>query len=199
MSNKIIINQADIDIVLDLRKKNHSLADIKKITNIPYFKISRICKDNKLTSINYLHGPDEAEVAKMQEMYDAGNTIKSIAETFDWDRHTVANYINTVDRVSKKQSTGKSGIFVIEWRQRLKRKAIEYKGGKCQLCGYSKSIRAMHFHHVDESEKDFSIGGNGSTRKWETIKLELDKCILVCANCHGEIHDGLVNIDHLKK
>lgn len=72
-------------------------------------------------------------------------------------------------------------------REAVKAKAIAYKGGKCILCGYSKCSAALHFHHVDGSEKDFSIGGN-HTRAWAKVQAELDKCILVCANCHAELH-----------
>jgi hypothetical protein len=71
-------------------------------------------------------------------------------------------------------------------RRAIKLKAVEYKGGKCQNCGYNKCIGAMDFHHLDPQEKDFTISGNAG--KWETIKNELDKCVLLCKNCHAEQH-----------
>ena len=73
----------------------------------------------------------------------------------------------------------------------LKEKAIEYKGGECQECGYKKSKRALEFHHLDPNEKDFGISANGYTRSWEKVKSELDKCILLCANCHAEKHEEI--------
>lgn len=72
-------------------------------------------------------------------------------------------------------------------------KAIEYKGGKCERCGYMKCIRALCFHHKDPSQKDFGISGN-HCRKWEIVKSELDKCLLLCHNCHMEIHDELEGV-----
>lgn len=78
-------------------------------------------------------------------------------------------------------------------RRELKKMAVEYKGGKCCKCGYNKTLSALEFHHIDPAEKDFSISKNGHTKSFEKIKLELDKCILVCANCHREIHDELNN------
>jgi len=81
---------------------------------------------------------------------------------------------------------------VMKRRQTLKQKAINYKGGCCEKCGYNKSVRALEFHHLDPNEKDFGIAHKGYTRSWEKVKNELDKCILVCANCHAEIHDGLL-------
>lgn len=73
-------------------------------------------------------------------------------------------------------------------RDKLKLLAVEYKGGCCQHCGYDKYIGALEFHHLDPSQKDFSISGSGYTRSFEKMKPELDKCILLCANCHREEH-----------
>ena len=86
-----------------------------------------------------------------------------------------------------------SACAVTLWRIRLKEKAVAYKGGQCCLCGYSKCIKSLDFHHKDPNEKDFGIG-TGFTRSWEKVKAELDKCILVCRNCHGEIHAGVTEI-----
>ena len=69
-------------------------------------------------------------------------------------------------------------------------KALDYKGNKCELCGYNKCKTSLHFHHKDPKEKEFKISGNWGLN-WERVKRELDKCMLVCANCHGEIHTGL--------
>jgi hypothetical protein len=78
-------------------------------------------------------------------------------------------------------------------RFEIKARAIEYKGGKCNGCGYNRCSRALVFHHRDPTKKDFALGGNHS-RNWEVIQLELDKCDLLCHNCHTEEHhrlDGL--------
>lgn len=69
--------------------------------------------------------------------------------------------------------------------------AIAYKGGKCQVCGYDKCVGALEFHHIDPTQKDFGISAKGYTRSWDKNRQELDKCILVCANCHREIHNGI--------
>lgn len=68
-----------------------------------------------------------------------------------------------------------------------KMKAIEYLGGKCILCGYSRCPEALHFHHKKKGKKNFSISG-AYMKPWSEIQRELDKCILVCANCHAEVH-----------
>ena len=77
-------------------------------------------------------------------------------------------------------------------RDKIKQLAIEYKGSKCEICGYNKCIAALEFHHKDPAEKDFGISAKGYTRSWEAVKIELDKCILVCANCHRELHSSLI-------
>lgn len=71
--------------------------------------------------------------------------------------------------------------------QKRKRKCVDYKGGKCEVCGYSKCVAALDFHHVDPFTKKFPISGN-HCRSWEVVKEELNKCMLVCRNCHAEIH-----------
>jgi len=76
-------------------------------------------------------------------------------------------------------------------RKKIRQMAIDYKGGRCQLCGYNKCPEALEFHHLDSLDKDFGISDKGYTRSWKRIKKELDKCILLCANCHREVHAGL--------
>lgn len=75
----------------------------------------------------------------------------------------------------------------------LKLKAVEYKGGKCKYCGYDKCLSSLHFHHKDPKEKDFGIA-QFKKLDYDKLKKELDKCDLVCANCHGEIHDQIEKI-----
>lgn len=76
-------------------------------------------------------------------------------------------------------------------RRKIKEMAIIYKGGKCALCGYNKYQGALEFHHLDKDSKDFGLSMSGLTRSWDKTKKELDKCILVCSNCHKEIHAGI--------
>ena len=80
---------------------------------------------------------------------------------------------------------------VNECRTRQKTKAIEYKGGKCQMCGYDRCPQALCFHHIDPSTKSFTIGKKGSSIAWGKLQEELDKCVLLCQNCHHETHAGM--------
>lgn len=71
-----------------------------------------------------------------------------------------------------------------------KQKSIEYLGGCCSNCGYKKSISALEFHHINPKIKDINFK-NILYKDFEQIKIELDKCVLLCANCHREEHDRI--------
>jgi hypothetical protein len=73
-------------------------------------------------------------------------------------------------------------------KRKFKELCLNYKGSRCERCGYNKCNRALHFHHLDPKQKDFEISEHKSFILSEKVKEELDKCILVCANCHAEIH-----------
>ena len=80
---------------------------------------------------------------------------------------------------------------VKDCRKRRKEDIVYVMGKCCQLCGYNKAITALELHHLNPSEKEFSIG-KILNKNWNLINEEIKKCILVCANCHREIHEGLI-------
>ena len=84
----------------------------------------------------------------------------------------------------------KNKFYVDRRRKDIKTKAVAYLSGKC-FCGYDRCERALEFHHLDPLKKDFNIARSGYTRSWNSVKKEIEKCILVCSNCHREIHDGM--------
>ena len=81
---------------------------------------------------------------------------------------------------------------VKNFRKKKKQQIVNLLGGKCCICGYNKCLRSLSFHHVNPSEKSFGIATKGLGYSIESIKREVKKCILVCANCHAEIHDGII-------
>lgn len=76
-----------------------------------------------------------------------------------------------------------------EKRRAFKRECIAYKGGHCVQCQYYRCQDALEFHHLDPNEKDFMVSEVQHT-SLERVKDELDKCVLLCSNCHKEIHAG---------
>lgn len=80
-----------------------------------------------------------------------------------------------------------------ERKRQLKKEAVDYKGGKCSVCGYSKYQGALEFHHINPSEKEDTIANLiNELQTLEQMKNELNKCILVCSNCHKEIHGDII-------
>lgn len=73
------------------------------------------------------------------------------------------------------------------------RLAYEKYGDACKICGYNKCKRALEWHHMNPEEKEIEPKKVFS-RSWSRIQVELDKCILLCANCHREVHAGVVDI-----
>ncbi len=77
---------------------------------------------------------------------------------------------------------------VTKRRKKIRLKAIEHLGGKCIRCGYSKYPEVLEFHHKDPKQKEFNISLKGHCRSWDRVKKEIEKCLLLCANYHREIH-----------
>lgn len=74
-------------------------------------------------------------------------------------------------------------------RFRVKVAAVAYKGGVCERCGWCESIRGLEFHHRDPMTKLFSIHSGSHNHSWGVVKEELDKCEMLCANCHRVAHE----------
>jgi len=97
------------------------------------------------------------------------------------DGHSKKKHIHK--SVCKKCHSIRTNCYI----QQYKKDCVLYKGGKCSICGYNKCIGSLVFHHRDPKIKDPNWH---RMRSWklDRIKKEIDKCVLVCANCHGEIH-----------
>jgi hypothetical protein len=80
---------------------------------------------------------------------------------------------------------------VIDRKRQFKLKCLEYKSSQCSKCGYNKCPAALEFHHLDPSTKDFTPSHYGNTswdKNKDKVMKELNKCIVLCANCHREEH-----------
>jgi hypothetical protein len=76
-------------------------------------------------------------------------------------------------------------------RRRMKARAIDERGGRCERCGYDRHRAALEFHHRDGGTKEFGLAQDGVARSWARVAAELRKCDLLCANCHREAHQRL--------
>jgi len=79
-------------------------------------------------------------------------------------------------------------------RRNVKRILVEEAGGKCLICGYDRCHRVLQFHHLDPNTKEFHLGEAGATRSLARSRAEARKCVLLCANCHGEVEAGITPV-----
>lgn len=90
--------------------------------------------------------------------------------------------------------------YKLQKQREIKRKyeAIVARGCKCEICGYSKNISAFEFHHLNANEKEYQLDSRHfSNTSIEKLEQELSKCILLCANCHREVHYPDLNMDNI--
>jgi hypothetical protein len=86
---------------------------------------------------------------------------------------------------------------MVELRRETKRRAIASFGGICLGCSSAYAPAALEFHHPDASRKEFAISVDGIYRSWEKVEKELENGVMLCANCHAEVHAGVrvLNLD----
>lgn len=105
----------------------------------------------------------------------------------------LAAHLLKQSKKSRKRSRNTNpNVGVIEKEQ--VRKAISaIKSMGCFACGYSTCDAALEFHHRDKTEKSFAVG-TGGNKSWDAVMQELAKCTLLCANCHREVHAGILSV-----
>ena len=94
-------------------------------------------------------------------------------------------------RIRHARESSVSRHRMVELRRETKRRAIASFGGSCLACGSAYAPAALEFHHPDPRKKEFAISVDGIYRSWEKVQKELESCVMLCANCHAEIHAGV--------
>lgn len=84
------------------------------------------------------------------------------------------------------------------WRVKIKERGVLALGGKCAICGGSFEDCCYDFHHLNPSEKEFTISqtNTNGARSWLILRDEIKKCALLCANCHRRVHGGYVEVEN---
>ena len=85
----------------------------------------------------------------------------------------------------------RTGEDLADERRARKAKAVAMMGGVCFGCDIVSSHEVFEFHHMNASDKEFGISQDGVSRSWQTVVAELAKCVMLCANCHREVHAGV--------
>jgi len=179
--------------IWNLRQQGLSQSNISTKLRISLASVNLWCnRFDSQKEYNLTHKKIDQKTIK--DIISTYNNTLSLKKTHDCFKHIIGKrsiknilikegcYINKTQRNTKRQKS----INVIKWKQRKKIELVKYKGGKCEICGYDKCIQALEFHHLDPLQKDFTISSNSFS--FEKMKKEADKCILVCSNCHKEIH-----------
>ena len=83
---------------------------------------------------------------------------------------------------------------VVARRRKVKTILVEEAGGACCICGYDRNMRALHFHHVEPSQKRHEMNARGVAIALGKLRVEAQKCVLLCSNCHAEVEDGMASI-----
>ena len=79
----------------------------------------------------------------------------------------------------------------VELRRQRKLRAVGYMGRTCQGCGREGAAAIFEFHHLDAAGKEYGISQAGFPYRWDRVVAELAKCVMLCANCHREVHAGV--------
>jgi predicted transcriptional regulator len=176
-----------IEKISNLRLEGKSYNEISKILEISKATVSY--HSRKLNMNNPVKG-NRLGFTELNNLinYYKDHTIKETAEFFKVSESTVKRYGNKkMIKYTEEENKVRNYIRLKDRRQQLKKMGVEYLGGKCIVCGYDKCIWALQFHHRNPKEKDFTIS-TYSNLGWEKIKKELNKCDLLCSNCHDELH-----------
>lgn len=181
--------------IYDLRTQGFSRDQIAETLNISASTLSK-----------YLPGPITDMGKEIQGLRKQGLSYKDIREKTGYSKCTISKWCKSMplekplskkERVSK--SNKKSSDTYRRWKLEARRGRMNFfrsiYGNKCTICGYSNSSSALQFHHVDPSTKEFIMGGVSAEWSIQRLINEANKCILICSNCHFEIHDNLLKTD----
>lgn len=188
-----MISEEQKQSIYNLRKQNKSIAEISLELKLGKATIHDWCnKFDPEKKYNLTHKIKDSEKQEILEYFNKTNSLSKTCNNFKQYNRASIRLILLKQGVSfrqyksKKEKSRQNVINLITWKKRKKKELVEYKGGKCEKCGYDKCIEALEFHHLDPKQKDFTIAG--SSYSIERMKQEVDKCILICSNCHRELH-----------
>ena len=198
-SDDSFINKIDkqiINHIIESRENGKTYDEILKNVEISKDKLKKICRiyglnghisrNNKVLT--------NVDINEIRDKYLIFNSVRKVSKSLNYSKSTIIKYCRDLidlkkNKLRKTTRKEKMVVYVNNFRRKRKKDLILYKGGACQNCGYNKSEWALEFHHINPDEKNFTIGGKNYSL--EIMKKEVDKCILVCSNCHKEIHEEL--------
>jgi len=177
--------------IIKLREKGYSYNKIAKELNVSKAVISYHLKN---IGMNNPLGDKGLELKKevieeIIELHKNGITKKKIAKKLNISYTTVIKYTgkNITEILTDDEKKNKLYEKHKNWRVGIKIKAIKYLGGECIKCGYKKCVAALDLHHKGDEKKEFVISGS-NLKAFDKLIPELNKCVVLCSNCHREHH-----------
>lgn len=180
--------------ILKLRKNGKTYNDICDKLQCSKRTVAYYCaslKNNtditRLNSATAMPAPSLEHEDTIRYLVETGTSRPTIADALKIDFKDLVLFCKRKNIKSKRNMFG---YLKVKQHRRNKKKilAAMYLGGRCVICGYDTSYKALDFHHKNPKNKDFTIC-TSLNKSWANIKAELDKCELLCANCHRERHD----------
>lgn len=194
-----MISEEQKQKIFELRKQKKSIIEISILLQLGKATVYDWCNkfdpEKKYNLTNKLSNNDKNKIC--QKYIENGYNLNNISKIFKiYSKASIRDllikegiYKGSNKKTNEEKLKHKSNQ-VINWKKDKRLKLIEYKGGKCEICNYDKCYKALEFHHIDPSKKDFDISANSFA--FERMKKEVDKCVLLCANCHRELHHNML-------
>jgi hypothetical protein len=126
--------------------------------------------------------------SKIIELAAQGKTYNQIGKELSCSKGTIAFHLSPTVKANTYKRSRDSRIV-------LKKKLKIDAGGKCSRCQYDTCLEALDFHHKDPSNKLYNVGRDMYEVGMKLIKEEVKKCVLICSNCHRELHAGIWQLD----
>ena len=171
------------DEVQSLINAGTSLRGVARTLGVSYSTLRRKIKDLDIKTIRgargrYKEKPEQKVCCRCQ-------TNKPSSEFSTRSRNE--NTLSAMCRICSKENS----LFRYT---SFKQSCVEIKGGECSVCGYDQCNAALDFHHTDPETKSFALGAYRGTAINSEVLAELEKCVLLCSNCHREVHAGFIKI-----
>ena len=133
-------------------------------------------------------GLNNSEIAKLVGLHRTtiGKLKKEFSIIIEKNKNTSCKLCKNTIKDNERNRSRCSSCNTRIRRYRAKTAAVKYKGGCCIKCGWTGPVAAFDFHH-NNSDKEFNIG-SAANKSWNVIKKEIDKCELLCSNCHKIEH-----------
>lgn len=104
------------------------------------------------------------------------------------NKQRILEYNREYRKIHKERDREKKALRMVRSRAEKKQKAVDYMGNKCLDCQQNFPNCCYDFHHLDPTKKDLSLSQLVGSRSWEKILIELEKCVMLCSNCHRIRH-----------